>query len=395
MIEKNNDFENIIKKICTEEIEVPNHAKNTIKRTIENYQGNKRKKAHHIIKLLASGCAACILVTGVVFAKDISKTIKNIFLHSEGMDNAIEHGYIDYPNIEYIDSNGTEITINKVLMDDYNLCIEFSINISESIKVENLEEFEFTDMIITDENKKILYCEDEETFKSYCQDNNLKYEWKKDNENYINTGGNKYVSSVNGNTLYLTYNLCASNFPKSKKLFINLTQILYNNNIIKGNWQIEYDVPEKFYKREEIIYYVKKCSSDKIQIEHVIVSETSTKLQLIAEEKNEILYSYLTDDEETRERKIDEEIERQKNMTYEEFMESRKFKNEYIENERGEKFYPAKSTSEDAGYTGLDENHIIHWQTFTLNKYNTTNSLKIYMNYKGENVEIELERKIN
>lgn len=107
------------------------------------------------------------------------------------------------------------------------------------------------------------------------------------------------------------------------------------------------------------------------------------------------MYSYLTDDEETRERKIDEEIERQKNMTYEEFMESRKFKNEYIENERGEKFYPAKSTSEDAGYTGLDENHIIHWQTFTLNKYNTTNILKIYMNYKGEDVEIELERKIN
>lgn len=109
--------------------------------------------------------------------------------------------------------------------------------------------------------------------------------------------------------LYLTYNLCASNFPKSKKLFINLTQILYNNNIIKGKWQIEYDVPEKFYNREEIIYYVKKCSSDKIQIEHVIVSETSTKIQLIAEERNEILYSYLTDDEETRERKIDEEIE--------------------------------------------------------------------------------------
>ena len=50
-----------------------------------------------------------------------------------------------------------------------------------------------------DENKKILYCEDEEAFKKYCQDNNLKYEYKKDDENYINTGGNKYISSVNGN----------------------------------------------------------------------------------------------------------------------------------------------------------------------------------------------------
>ena len=37
-------------------------------------------------------------------------------------------------------------------------------------------------------------------------------------------------------------------------------------------------------------------------------------MQLIAEERNETLYSYLTDDEETRERKIDEEIELERKL---------------------------------------------------------------------------------
>ena len=36
-------------------------------------------------------------------------------------------------------------------------------------------------------------------------------------------------------------------------------------------------------------------------------------MQLIAEERNETLYSYLTDDE-TRERKIDEEIELERKL---------------------------------------------------------------------------------
>ncbi len=80
-------------------------------------------------------------------------------------------------------------------------------------------------------------------------------------------------------------------------------------------------------------------------------------------------------------------------MTIEDFENKRKFKNEYIENDRGEKFYPTISTSEDTGYSFIDMSYLLHWQTFNLNKYNATNTLKIYMNYNGEDIIIELERK--
>ena len=103
----------------------------------------------------------------------------------------------------------------------------------------------------------------------------------------------------------------------------------------------------------------------------------------------------LTDDEETKNRKIQEELERQQNMPIKDFEKSRKFKNEYIENSNGEKFYPTNSTSEDTGYSFIDMNYLLHWQTFNLNKYNTTKTLKIYMNYNREDIVIELERKDN
>lgn len=397
MNNNSNEFENNIKDIFTKEIYVPPHVKKTIQQTIEKQKDKrmKNKKVLNFIKILSTACACCIVVTGIVFAKDISNFIKNFFSNNEGMDNAIEHGYIDKPNMEYVSSNDTEIKIDKVLMDDYNLNLEFNIKINENMLQENIKEISFPDMLITDEEKNILYCEDEQVFKEYCKVNNLEYIWKETNDKYINSGSNWYIKSINKDSISLIYNFYATNYPASKKIYINLNKIVcYENGkefLIQGKWNIEYDVAEKFYNREEIIYNVTNCSSDKIKITEFIVSETSTKIQLIADEKPQLPYE-LTDDEETKNRKIQEELEREQNMTIEEFEKSRKFKNEYIENDNGEKYYPSKSTSEDEGYSYIDMSYLVHWQTFNLNKYNATNHLKLYLNYNGEDICVDLER---
>lgn len=392
------NFEDKIKNIFTEDIEVPNHVKNTIKNVLKNEKVSKNTLIINTVKILATVATCCIITTGVVFAKDISTFIMNFFSKNEGMDNAIEHGYIDKPNMEYIDSNGTEIKINEVLMDDYNLSLEISIKLNEKINKENIDEISFPDMIITDENNNILYCEDQPTFENYCKNNNLKYTWKETNENYINSGSNKFIKANNGDTINLVYNFYANKYPKSKKILINLNKILcsYEDNdiMINGNWQIEYEVPEKFYNREAYIYTVKSCTSDKIRVEEIAVTETTTKMILKTDEKPSLPYE-LTDDEETKNRKIQEELERQQNMTIEDFEKSRKFKNEYIENERGEKFYPTISTGNDTGYSFIDMSYLLHWQTFNLNKYNATDNLKVYINYNGEDIVIELKRKLN
>ena len=103
MIEKReNIIEEKIKKILCEDINVPYHVKHIIRKTL-NEQNNRKKKNFSVLKLLVSTCACCILITSVVFAVDISKFIKNFFVNNEGMDNAIENGYIDSQNfIDYI-----------------------------------------------------------------------------------------------------------------------------------------------------------------------------------------------------------------------------------------------------------------------------------------------------
>lgn len=401
MVNKDNEsFENNLKRIFTEEIEVPYCVKNKIRTVLNDKKErkNRNRLLFNTIKILATVTACFIITTGVVFAKDIYNFINNFFINNEGMDNAIEQGYIDKPNMEYVESNGTEIKINKALMDDYNLSLEFNMDLNKKIKAENIEDVYFPDMIITDENNNILYCEDQTTFETYCKNNNLKYTWKETNENYINSGSNKFIKTNNGETINLIYNFYASKYPKSKKILINFNKILcsYEDKtiMINGNWQIEYEVPEKFYNREAYIYTVKNCTSDKIRVEEVTVTETTTKMIIQTDEKPSLPYE-LTDDEETKNRKIQEELERQQNMTIEDFEKSKKFKNEYIENSNGEKFYPTNSTSEDTGYSFIDMNYLLHWQTFNLNKYKTTKTLKIYINYNGEDIVIELERKDN
>lgn len=401
MVNKDNEtFENKLKRVFTEEIEVPYRVKNKI-RTILNdkkERKNRNRLIFNTIKILATMSACFIITTGVVFAKDVYNFINNFFSNNKGMDNAIEQGYIDKPNMKYVESNGTEIKINKVLMDDYNLSLEFNINLNKELKTENINDIYFPDMIITDENNNILYCEEPMVFEEYCKSNDLEYKWTHYNENYINSGSNKFIKTNNEETINLIYNFYASKYPKSKKILINFNKILCSykdkNIMINGNWQIEYEVPEKFYNREAYIYTVKNCTSDKIRIEEVTVTETTTKMIIQTDEKPFLPYE-LTDDEETKNRKIQEELEREQNMTIEDFEKGRKFKNEYIENSNGEKFYPTNSTSEDTGYSFIDMNYLLHWQTFNLNKYKTTKTLKIYMNYNGEDIVIELERKDN
>ena len=89
MNKENDNFENKIKNIFTEEIEVPYYVKNTIRNTLNNTKENKKKNnlIFNTVKILATVCACCLITTGVVFAKDISNFIMNFFSNNEGNNN--------------------------------------------------------------------------------------------------------------------------------------------------------------------------------------------------------------------------------------------------------------------------------------------------------------------
>ena len=392
------EIDNILFDYFKEHKKVPQSIKKTIDNTLL-VENRKFNPMINIKKFIISIIGLLTLTGGIVFAKDISNYIQYFFQHNNGMDTAIQNGYIDTPASEYIESNGTKVKVNKFLMDDYNLNLDLSIKLSNNVNQSKILRMNFPDMIITDENNNILFCQDKNVFTDYCSQYNLNHIWGNTNDSYINSGSNYYIKSNDKDDINFIYNIYAKNFPKSKKIKIKFNKIIIAENedleqdniTLTGNWNLEIDVPKEFYESEEIHYKVKSCSNEKINITQACVSATCTKLELKIEEPPDLPYD-LSDDEETKSKKIDEFIEKQKKQTYQDYMNQRKFKNEYIENANGQKFYPARSTEQDGGYSNIDMKYLVHWQTFDLTKYDATNTLKLYFDYKDEMITIELEK---
>lgn len=393
------NIENRIKMVLTEELELPSSYKYMVRNAVYSEKNKKTFQKFYFFKMAMTACACLIVTTSIVFAKDIVDFIQNFFGNNVGMDTAIENGYIDSPLTDYVESSGTKIKINRYLMDNYNLNLDLSVKLDERIQSNKILKMNFTDMIITDNDNNILFCQNKNVFDQFCNTHNLDYKWEKTNNSYINSGSNYYIKSNENNEINFIYNIYAQNFPKSKAINIKFNEIILSENediekdtiTIKGNWDFKINVPDKFYEREEISYKVIKCSNDKMKITKAIVSETCTKIELEMEEKPDLPYN-LNDDEETKNRKINEFIEWQNSLSPKEYLSERKFKNEYIENEKGQKFYPSKSTDQDSGYSNLEMKYLIYWQTFNLTKYDATNTLKLFFKYKNEDVIIELEK---
>lgn len=401
------DLDNKIKNILSEDIEVSYKYQNMIINTLKERKKNKNVFIKKGFKLITATCACVIVTTSIVFAKDISNWVKGIFNNnSKGIDTAIENGYILQPDMEYINSNGTEVKIDNLIMDDFNLSFTVNLKFKDEISVNEISSVYLPDMIIIDNENKIIYCQDKNTFDQYCNENELSLKYKEFNDYNINSGSNWFikVKNLQDNSVDLVYNLYANNFPKSKEINLLFKQIEIekgenseNKTIIKGDWKLNIEIPEEFYNREAIVYKVKNCSNPKINVTEAIVYNTCMKFTLTTQE--ELIY-----DPEDSEDVINQKISQKVDETREEYLKNVRegnydklhsfTSNPYVQTSNGEKFYPTKNSSEDSGIsndymTGL----VRYWQTFNLTKYDASQNLKIFLNYKGEDIIIELERK--
>lgn len=389
------DIDSQIKKDLSADLPLPESFTNMVRNTIKSQKSKKQKKKVIMLKTMAAACACILVTTSLVFAKDITKFINTFWKENKGIDTAIENGYIHQPNREYTESKGTKIRVNEFLMDENNLCLTFSLKPKEGINLNKIQKIDFSDMIITDENKRILYCEDKNTFEEYSKKNELDNVWKEESETNINSGSNWFIQSKSETEIQLVYNLYASQFPQSKKINIHMTQIILflqedkseENITLTGDWELTIDVPKEFYQSEKIVYQVKECNDPNIKSSKITVSETNTKFEMEIEEKAELPYE-MTDDEETKERKINEYIEKQNQESFEDYQNRKKFKNEYIENEKGEKFYSTSSSMENSGYSNNNKG-IKYWQTFTLTKFQATDELILHITYQGDEIIIK------
>ena len=346
--------------------------------------------------LVAAACCTMFLTTGIVFADEITRAVKNIFNYSKGVEKAIENDYIEVPAQQIAESNGINIEVKNFLMDDYDLSFTFKVHVEDTELFNKISNINLNDMIITDEENNILYCEDKERLDKYCETNNFNYTFGKYNEKYIVAEQESYISSKIDNDIYLIYNLNTDKFPKSKIINIGVSKMNFilsdkTEVIANGDWNLELEVPEKFYNRECEIYTVESCNNQNILVTDFSVYNTGTNISLEMNTKS--VYN-ISDEDNIKELNK----EKFKDWYNQHTKNGVKVVSEiYLEDENGDKYYPLKNSIEDKSIKYNYDGTINVRQKFDLTINDNCKSLVLKFNMNlmdsSEPVEIKLIKK--
>lgn len=375
-------------------------------------------------KIIMAACACLVLVSGIVAATAIKNSNSSDRGLGNGVDTAVDNGYIANPEMDFVkfDDKGTEIKIENFIMDDVNLSTTFTIsfddNLIKSIDVDKISTIEIDDLIVKDENNRIIYSSlNKEEFEKYCKENDLGYKFGEFNENYMNNGLNTYIMSKTKNSVTLMYNMYANNMPKSKKLYfsfetIKITCGLEYNCELNGKWYKCVDVPEKMYNRSEEYYKVVSCTNKDFNAYTAKVTDTGFEIGVIIsnlkrpEENASKFQEFCTATDQYNNGEISkEEYEKIKEKWYYQWSEDLSpisvsttnvredtVEASYVENESGEKFKSTLSPSRQAINQFIDETHFCFYETFSMTKYNATDKIKVVLFFHGSPVIIELEK---
>lgn len=404
-------------------------------------------------KIIAISISCFLLISGVTFAFNsemIVNYIRGLGL-GNGIDTAVENGYIAEPNMEYKESNVSAIDeekgitlenvnvkakIDDFLMDDLNISSRFSFEIdpiiNNTINFEELNSVELKDLIVTDEDYNILFCFNKEAFQNYCLENNLNYDFNEFNDKHYNCGLNSFITNKNkeNSSIQITYNMYSDgskSFPKSKKLYFKFSNIVLKRNdwienensivSLKGNWQIDVDVPEKMYNRQSISYKVIKCDNNDFEVTNATLYDTGFEFGMIVSnikepdvpkllidkgifKVNEEGKAYLIYNEDT-EKLLREDIDVKEAFNKYRARPIEAYRSPtndsfetitYVENEEGQKFESTMSPSRRAEGNYIDGNKYSFYETFSLTKSNATDKLKVKVLYNNVQYIIELEK---
>lgn len=391
------NLDNKISEIFKKDIELPNSYQYTIRNTI------KKQPKHHFFKnkfnIIPAIGGIAILVSTVTFATtNIVQELLEYYNSSKAMNKAISEGYIETPNMNYIESNGTEVKVKDFLMDDFNLALTFDIAVQDDIDISKIAETRIENFIITDDNKNILYCDSETLFNDFVEKNNLNYKFRKYDDGYINCGFGSFIREKNADTNSMEYvfKIYGEDFPKSKKLYITFLNLYLseretNENdeeiALSGNWNIELDVPEKFYNRNAIIYKVSKCNDPDIYDVSFVVYDTGSKLHF----KKKI--PKICDENASQEEIHEKLVEKWKEDSYNWRNNINQDDWAYIETDDGIKYSVSESYFGDLHVSFAYVDGFIEYnETFELNTKNIEDKLKIYIGLRDEFYIFELEK---
>ena len=374
-----------------ENVSIPNELDKVIEQAIPKKKQRKSYKYNQYLARVASIFVICILAGGIVFAKDIANYVTELFAHThQGVVKALENGYVANIDMDYAYSKDTGIKVDSIVMDDFNLLITFTLKLEENI--DSITHLEITDLLVTDENKNIVFCnyDNVKVYEDYCKKNNIPYSKKNMRNNYTDGGYATEIIKKENNEITFTYKMYSRGYPKSKQLNINFKNIALKEKVLEpatitkdGIWKIQIELPQEFYNRD-IAYYQVKDGSDKennIEITNAIVSNTETKIEFnsVTDSFSKIEGSSM---EEIIENKMNALLNGEGNF-YDEIE---------IENEEG-KVFKRTQTNDLGGITYSMDGSIRGSATFTMTKYDMTDTIKLRIIRDEEVIVINLTRK--
>ena len=410
---------------------------------IENFRTvhKKHERTKKILQSTLTVMICCLSITGIVFAKDISTQLyDNFFMTGKGMETAMNEGYIENTDMEYENANTTventqtgeiiedvetKVKVSEFVMDDFNLSISFDVELSEKAKeivtADEIWKFNFSDLVISDENNVVLYCPTGVRYEEFSKEKNLglNYNEAMDKNMYIGSGVNIIPVQREGNHVKVVYNIYTggdSHYPKSKTLTVDMTKINISKNegtsmgeeeiILTGDWQFDIAVPEKMYNRQSVVYVRTDTSNEDYQVETATLYDTGMEItaKIKTEPKPQYpsflehdFYDSLSDDDPLKNEDILGYISWKERQTdaYKEYYEKVDELTNisiYLTNENGETFSLNQGPNEN-GSIGIDEEGILTYTgMFDLTKYNETEKVIVHFEYRGQTEEVVLEK---
>lgn len=260
MMNQNNNLDDIDKMLFSyfdNNKEIPSSTQDTILNAFEKPR-KTISLVYKIQKVAIVLISFIILTTGVVFAKDIINFITSLFTNTtEGINKAIENGYVQNIDMDFVYDNDIGIKVDYLVMDDTNLDVSFVYDYKGNEKVESIGILEY---IIKDENNNFIYYsfEDESKMKKgECIATH-----------YIRTNEQAYCRE---SILYQS-----NNFPNSKNLIFEIISIDLNKNIKRGNWIFNINLKNKMLERKNVTF----TASYNQFIENISIDLTETCLKL-------------------------------------------------------------------------------------------------------------------
>lgn len=250
----NENFENKLRTVCTEDIYIPQKFTYAIKSGL--YENNRKWRFIEMKKIIASILCIVFMGTGIVLA---SNSLWNHW-NNKGVKTALEYGYVQNIEMDYNIQNDLGIKLDSIIIDNSNIGIVFNYKIPSNFK--NIDNIAIKDIVIKDEKNNIIF--------------------EDGNEKSLSTGYAEEFASENSIVKQaILLNNLNHTYPKSNNIYISFSTVnIFRNqkNIktITGNWNFDINVTDKFINRETIEY----TAGQSKDIEVISAELTSTGLDI-------------------------------------------------------------------------------------------------------------------